>query len=112
MKPDPRPVLEAVTRAGGRIERTLLVGDTGADNGAAIAARIPVILLDYGYSHLPVSALKYGIVVDNEASLRAAVMKFVGPDRCRLRIETCRPTGRTRRPSARLWPRGAEPPRV
>jgi phosphoglycolate phosphatase len=80
MKPDPRPLLEAVARAGGRIERTLLVGDTGADNGAAIAARIPVILLDYGYSHLPISALTYGIIVDNAQSLRAAVMGFVGND--------------------------------
>ncbi|MBZ0210434.1 MAG: HAD hydrolase-like protein, partial [Hyphomicrobium sp.] len=33
MKPDPRPILEAVARAGGRIERALLVGDTGADHG-------------------------------------------------------------------------------
>ena len=85
MKPDPRPLLEAVTRAGGRIERTLLVGDTGADNGAAIAAGIPVILLDYGYSHLPISALTYGIIVDSAESLHAAVMRFVGteqvPDR-------------------------------
>jgi phosphoglycolate phosphatase len=80
MKPDPRPLLEAVTRAGGHIERTILVGDTGADNGAAIAARIPVILLDYGYSHLPISALTYGIIVDNAQSLRAAVMRFVGPE--------------------------------
>ena len=80
MKPDPRPLLEAVTRAGGRIERTLLVGDTGADNGAAIAARTPVVLLDYGYSHLPISALTYGIIVDNPMSLRAAVMGFVGTE--------------------------------
>jgi phosphoglycolate phosphatase len=79
MKPDPRPLLEAVTRAGGRIERTLLVGDTGADNGAAIAARIPVVLLDYGYSHLPIAALKYGTIVEDAQSLRAAVMAFVGP---------------------------------
>jgi phosphoglycolate phosphatase len=79
MKPDPRPLVEAVTRAGGRMERTLLVGDTGADNGAAVAARIPVVLLDYGYSHLPISALKYGFIVDSPGDLRAAVMKFVGP---------------------------------
>jgi phosphoglycolate phosphatase len=78
MKPHPRPVLEVVARAGGRIERTLLVGDTGADNGAAIAARIPVILIDYGYSHMPISALTYGIIVDNPESLRRAVMGFVG----------------------------------
>lgn len=78
MKPDPRPILEAVARAGGRIERALLVGDTGADHGAAIAARIPLVLLDYGYSHVPIEALTYGIIVDNPVSLHDAVMSFVG----------------------------------
>lgn len=78
MKPDPRPIYEAVARAGGRIERALLVGDTGADHGAAIAARIPLILIDYGYSHVPINALTYGIIVDNPLSLHEAVMHFVG----------------------------------
>ena len=45
MKPDPRPIFEAVARAGGRIERTLLVGDTGADYGAAIAAVLFFIMM-------------------------------------------------------------------
>ncbi len=78
MKPDPRPILEAVARAGGRIDRALLVGDTTADYGAAIAARIPLVLVDYGYSHVPISALKYGIVVDNPMRLHDVVMDFVG----------------------------------
>jgi len=80
MKPDPRPIFEAVARAGGRIERTLLVGDTGADYGAAISARIPLVLLDYGYSHVPINALTYGIIVDNPLSLHDAVMSFVNAE--------------------------------
>jgi phosphoglycolate phosphatase len=80
MKPHPRPVLEAVALAGGRIERTLLVGDTGADNGAAIAAHIPVVLVDYGYSHVPISALVYGTIVGSAEALHRAVMAFVGPE--------------------------------
>ena len=92
MKPDPRPLVEAVARAGGRIERTLLVGDTGADNGAAIAARIPVVLVDYGYSHIPISALTYGTIVDNAESIRAAVMAFVNMDQT-LRPDTDLPHG-------------------
>jgi phosphoglycolate phosphatase len=84
MKPDPRPLLAAVARAGGRMERAILVGDTGADHGAAIAARIPLVLIDYGYSHIPISALTYGIIVDNALSLRAAIMAFVGADHVRM----------------------------
>ena len=78
MKPDPRPILEAVARAGGRIERAILVGDTGADYGAAIAARIPLVLADYGYSHSPIRAMTYGNIVDSPLNLHEAVMSFVG----------------------------------
>ncbi|MGH9810477.1 MAG: HAD hydrolase-like protein [Terriglobia bacterium] len=81
MKPHPRPLLETVARAGGRLERSLLVGDTGADAGAALAAHIPVILVDYGYSHVPIRALAYGTIVETAASLREAVLDFVGMDR-------------------------------
>lgn len=78
MKPSPLPVLQAVARAGGRIERAMLVGDTVADRGAAIAAGIPLVLTDYGYNHWPVNALKYGTIVDSPRALRNAVMAFIG----------------------------------
>lgn len=77
MKPDPSPLFEAVAHAGGRIEGALLVGDTGADNGAAIAARVPVVLVSYGYSAMPVRVLGNGTVVDDVASLHHVVMTFV-----------------------------------
>jgi phosphoglycolate phosphatase len=80
MKPHPAPVEAAVRRAGGRMSRAMLVGDTGADNGAAIAASIPVVLLTYGYSHFPVRTLSYGTIVDDAAGLREAVLNFVSTD--------------------------------
>ncbi len=80
MKPHPAPVQQAVARAGGQMERTLLVGDTGADNGAAIAAGIPLVLLTYGYSHFPIGSLGYGTVVDDATRLREHVLAFVSED--------------------------------
>jgi phosphoglycolate phosphatase len=77
MKPDPRPLEQAVRQAGGTMSRAILVGDTGADNGAAIAAGVPVVLLTFGYSHVPIRAFKYGAMADNAAELREAVMGFV-----------------------------------
>lgn len=77
MKPHPRPILEAVARAGGHIGRTMLVGDTGADHGAAIATAIPVALLTYGYSHFPIDALAYGTICDSKETLHATVLAFV-----------------------------------
>lgn len=78
MKPHPRPILDAVARAGGDMARTMLVGDTGADNGAAIATQIPVVLVTYGYSHFPIQALRYGTIVDDADRLREVVLGFVG----------------------------------
>jgi phosphoglycolate phosphatase len=78
MKPHARPILEAVARAGGTISRTMLVGDTGADNGAAIATRIPVVLVTYGYSHFPISALSYGTIAEDHERLSKAVWAFIG----------------------------------
>jgi phosphoglycolate phosphatase len=80
LKPHPAPVEAAVTQAGGLMSRAMLVGDTGADNGAAIAASIPVVLLTYGYSHFPVRTLSYGTIVDDAAGLREAVVNFVSAD--------------------------------
>ncbi len=76
-KPDPLTVLEAITKAGGRRERAVMIGDTGADAGAAIAAGIPAILVTYGYSHVDIRAIKSQVHVDTVVELRDAVMRFV-----------------------------------
>ena len=47
-KPDPRHVLEAVARSGGRRERAVLVGDTVTDRTAARAAGMPCVLVGFG----------------------------------------------------------------
>lgn len=46
-KPDPRPLLEVVTRLGGG--KAVMVGDSTADLGAARAAGLPVLLFAGGY---------------------------------------------------------------
>jgi phosphoglycolate phosphatase len=47
-KPDPRHVLEAVTRSGGEPGRAVLVGDTVTDREAARAAGVPCVLVGFG----------------------------------------------------------------
>ncbi|AXC48311.1 HAD family hydrolase [Paracoccus suum] len=47
-KPDPRPYTEAVTRAGGEVARSFLVGDTITDRDTARAARVRVALVAFG----------------------------------------------------------------
>ncbi len=47
-KPDPEPLLLSIERAGGEVSRSIIIGDSGADVGAARAARIPVVLVPHG----------------------------------------------------------------
>lgn len=50
-KPDPLPVLRTCEALGTLPARTLMVGDSANDSGAASAAGCPVILVTYGYNH-------------------------------------------------------------
>ncbi|MEM9010912.1 MAG: HAD-IA family hydrolase [Pseudomonadota bacterium] len=47
-KPDARPVLETITRAGGQHPHAVMIGDTATDRAAAEAATIPCILVTFG----------------------------------------------------------------
>jgi phosphoglycolate phosphatase len=84
-KPDPLTLLEAISLAGGSHERALMVGDTGADSSAAIAAGIPAILVSYGYSPVAVRALSTDVHVDSVPELRDEVMRFIAAGNRRLR---------------------------
>jgi phosphoglycolate phosphatase len=47
-KPDAAPYIAAVTRAGGTVSRSMLVGDTETDRKTGLAAGVPVALVTFG----------------------------------------------------------------
>ncbi len=47
-KPDPAPYIAAVEGCGGRLDRSLLVGDTVTDRETARAAGVPCVLVTFG----------------------------------------------------------------
>ena len=57
-KPDPRHLLETITRAGGVPERAVLIGDTVSDREAARAAGVPCVLVGFGPDGPAVAALE------------------------------------------------------
>jgi len=89
-KPDPLTLLEAIAFAGGVRERALMVGDTGADSSAAIAAGIPAILVSYGYSPVQVRALSTDVHVDSVAELRGEILRFMAFGDRRIRSRASR----------------------
>lgn len=56
-KPHPDHYRAAVTRAGGEVRRSLMVGDTSADVEAARGAEAPVIAVAFGYSDVNAETL-------------------------------------------------------
>jgi phosphoglycolate phosphatase len=56
-KPDARHLTGTITRAGGDISRTVMIGDSVNDIAVARNAAVPSIAVPFGYSDVPVSAL-------------------------------------------------------
>lgn len=72
-KPHPRPLLEAVARAGGRADMAVMVGDSETDIATARAASVPVIAVDFGYGGRPAVEFGADIVISHYDELNRAI---------------------------------------
>ena len=75
-KPRPEPLWEAVRRMGGTNGSAVMVGDSETDAQTARAAGVPVVLLSYGYTHIPYEELKPDALIGSFAELPAAIEKL------------------------------------
>jgi phosphoglycolate phosphatase len=76
-KPDPAMLLANLAELGVSATDTVFVGDSPADHGVARAAGVPVILVDFGYTHTPVTELGADAVVSHLSEMRAAIRGLV-----------------------------------
>jgi phosphoglycolate phosphatase len=76
-KPDPRHLLGTISRAGGRPEAAVMVGDSPTDVNAARAASVPVIAVDWGYTETPPAALGADVLVTGLDQVPAAAAKLL-----------------------------------
>jgi phosphoglycolate phosphatase len=74
VKPDPRVFHHVVDELGGG--RAIMIGDSKTDVATARAAKVPVILLSYGYTPEPVHGLGADAVIDDFAQVPAWVRKL------------------------------------
>jgi phosphoglycolate phosphatase len=72
-KPDPRIFRSTVLQAGGEPHRAIMVGDSITDIRTARAANVPVVAVDFGYTHVPVATLGPDRVISSFVELGAAV---------------------------------------
>jgi phosphoglycolate phosphatase len=68
-KPHPEHYEAAVARAGGTVRRSIMIGDTVADVGAARAAGAPVIVVRFGYCDGACETLGADAIIDRYSDL-------------------------------------------
>lgn len=72
-KPDPRHLLDTIAELGGDPRHAVMIGDSETDARTAQAAGIPVILVSFGYTEIPVADLGADAVIDHFDALDAAI---------------------------------------
>ena len=76
-KPDPAPLVEAVARAGGALERSVLIGDTVTDRETARAAGRPCALVTFGPTGRAVADLEPEALIDHYDGLDAIIDRLI-----------------------------------
>lgn len=77
-KPDPAPLIEAVTRAGGRLTHAALIGDTSTDRETARAAGVASIMVTFGPDGRGVADLAPAGLLDRFEDLPALLNHLFG----------------------------------
>jgi phosphoglycolate phosphatase len=77
-KPNPDFLRKTLERAGGVLDRAVMVGDSPTDIATAQAAGIPVIAVDFGYTNIPVSQLAPDRIISHFNVLPGFVTELLG----------------------------------
>lgn len=75
-KPDPRHLTGTIAEARGQDRPALLIGDSITDCDAARAAGLPIILVSFGYSSVPVATLRADAVIDHYRDLSSSIRRI------------------------------------
>lgn len=78
IKPDARHLQTAIAAVQGDPARAVMVGDAATDAGAARAAGVPLILVSFGYTEIPVEELGADILIDHFDQLPDACARLLG----------------------------------
>lgn len=76
-KPDPLHLIGTIERAGGNAAQSVMIGDSRTDRETARNAKVPCVLLDYGYTDVPARDLDAEAVISNFADVPSAVRKLL-----------------------------------
>jgi phosphoglycolate phosphatase len=73
-KPDPDVLRRTIRMAGGDVARAVMVGDSAIDIETARGADVPVVVVSFGYTEIPVAELRPDRLIEHFQELPAAVL--------------------------------------
>jgi phosphoglycolate phosphatase len=76
-KPHAEHYRAAVERAGGVVRRSVMIGDTAADVGAARAASAPAVVVSFGYCDVDAERLGADVLIDHFSKLAPACRRLL-----------------------------------
>jgi phosphoglycolate phosphatase len=76
-KPDASHLLAAIAAARGRADRAIMIGDSATDIGAAHAAKVPSVVVSFGYTEIPAADLGADHLIDHFSDLPAVAMQIL-----------------------------------
>jgi len=76
-KPDPKHLTNTIEIIGGNLKKSIMIGDSETDSGAAHAANIPFILIEGGYTVKKVNQIKHNHLVKNFVGLEKIIKKYL-----------------------------------
>tara|TARA_B100000959_G_scaffold34666_1_gene32983 strand:+ start:31 stop:720 length:690 start_codon:yes stop_codon:yes gene_type:complete len=75
-KPDPRHLTSSIEIMGGDVKKSLMIGDSETDSISALAAKIPFILIEDGYTEKKVSEIHHDHLIKNFINLEKIIVKY------------------------------------
>jgi phosphoglycolate phosphatase len=76
-KPDPRHLTSVVEILDGDIKKTIMIGDSETDANAAKAAKIPVILLENGYTEKNTTEIYHNHLIKDFIGIEKIISKYL-----------------------------------
>ena len=76
-KPDPRHLTTVIEILDGDLEKTLMIGDSESDANAAKAAKIPLILLEDGYTEKKTTEIYHNHLIKDFIGIEKIVAKYL-----------------------------------
>jgi phosphoglycolate phosphatase len=76
-KPDPRHLTNVVEILDGDLKKTIMIGDSETDANAAKAAKIPVILLENGYTEKNTTEIHHNHLIKDFSGVEKIIKKYL-----------------------------------